>query len=244
MASRIQFPRNLDIIAVFCLAVLPDLLRSIVVFTKSVETSSYPFAYLHGSLIVRSLQVSIPILLIMHLRGVAWSEHGFTAVRPFRDVATATGLVAVSYVAYVCVYIVLVRLGTDFHTSTDVITSMIRDMSPTSTIAIPVMMASSLANGFAEELALRSYLVPRLLQVSGSKAVTVLVTSSLFSAYHLYQGPLGAASAFVVGLVFGTYFVARRRFWPIPCSRPRGDRRSRPSALSLSRRRGSATVDC
>ena len=215
LKSRYRCPANLDLVAVFCVAVLPDLVRSLFVLTESVQVAGYSFSYLHCALVVRSLQVSLPILLIMHLKNVDWREHGFTPVRLLRDPVTAIGLVAVSYVAYVFAYIVLACFGADFQVGSEAMQGMIREMSPSSIVAIPVMLASSLANGFSEELALRSYFIPRLLQLSGSRTVAVLATSSLFSFYHLYQGPLGAVSVFLVGLVFGTYFVTARRFWPI-----------------------------
>lgn len=215
MTSRIRFPANLDIVAVICLAVVPDVFRSIIVYSGLVQSSGYSFSYMHGSTIVRSLQVAVPILLIMHLRNVDWSEHGFTSIRPLRDLATAIGLIVASYAGYVFVYNLLVRIGVDFQNHADVMTSMLQDMSPKATIAIPVMLASSLANGFAEELAMRSYLIPRLVQLLGSKSHAVLITSALFGAYHLYQGPLGAAGIFVIGLVFGTYMATKQRFWPL-----------------------------
>lgn len=214
MQIHSRFPSQLDIAAVFCLAVLPDLLQSMFVVTGADQTSGYTFAYLHGLLIVRSLQVSVPIILIMHLRNVRWSEYGFTRFDG-QDFATALGLVVVSYIAFAVVYNVLVRSGADPNAGREVISEMLHVMSPTVAVAIPVIFVSSAANGFAEELALRSYLIPRLVEISGSKVVAVLATSALFAAYHLYQGPLGAAAAFGTGIVFGVYFVEKRRFWPV-----------------------------
>ena len=109
----------------------------------------------------------------------------------------------------------LARLGPNFQVMSEAGQAMIRDMSPPSTIALPVIVASGLANGFAEELAMRAYFIPRLVQLSGSRTVAVLLTSVVFALYHLYQGPVGAVHAFSIGLVFGIYFVTARRFWPV-----------------------------
>lgn len=214
MQSHSRFPSQLDIAAVFCLAVLPDLLQSMFVVTGVVRASGYTFAYMHNSLIVRSLQASVPIILIMHLRNVRWSDHGFTRCH-VRDVAVALGLVVISYGAYAVVYNILVQFGCDHNAGTEVISEMLHFMSPTAAVAIPVIFVSSAANGFAEELALRSYLIPRIVEVSGSRVAAVLVTSVLVATHHLYQGPLGAAAAFSTGIVFGAYFVEKRRFWPV-----------------------------
>ena len=71
------------------------------------------------------------------------------------------------------------------------------------------------ANGLAEELAIRSYLLTRLSEIIGSKAAAVILTSVLFAAYHSYQGRYGVLAAVMAGLVFGTYFAKTNRFWPI-----------------------------
>ena len=215
MELRYRYLRYFDVAAVLCLAVLPDLVRSICIYTNTVQRVSYSFSYMHGALLARSIQVSVPILLIMFLRRVNWSEHGFRSVRLLRDPLVAFGLIVISYVAYAMVYNLILQFGINDQAGVERTEAMIRGMSPTSWVAVLVMLASSIANGFAEELALRSYLLPRLLQLSGSRVFAVLLTSSLFGAYHIYQGVMGAIAIFVVGIVFGTYFVAKRRFWPI-----------------------------
>lgn len=84
-----------------------------------------------------------------------------------------------------------------------------------SAMGIPLILAGAAANGFAEELAMRSYLIPRIAQVSGSGVIAVLLTSLLFASYHLYHGPLDAISTLAIELVLGGYFLKFRRFWPI-----------------------------
>lgn len=215
MELHLRFLRYVDVVAVFFLAIFPDLVNSTYAFTSTGQRENYSFSYIHAYLIARSLQVSAPILLIMFLRKINWSDYGFKRVRPVRDTATAIGLVVLCYMTYILVYNVIVQLAIEYHAGAERAEAMIRGMSPESTIAFLIMLLSSIANGFAEELALRSYLIPRLFQLLGSKLLAVLITSSLFGAYHLYQGILGATSAFVIGIVFGTYFVAKRRFWPV-----------------------------
>jgi len=97
MNDHSRWPANFDVVAIFCVAVLPDMVRSYFSLTETAQSSTYSFEYLHCAWIVRALQVSLPILLIMHLKNVNWQEHGFKRVRPFRDLAVATGLIGFSY---------------------------------------------------------------------------------------------------------------------------------------------------
>jgi membrane protease YdiL (CAAX protease family) len=78
-----------------------------------------------------------------------------------------------------------------------------------------LFIVAQLANGFAEELVMRGYLIPRFEDLFGSTGKALVLSSVLFASYHLYQGLYGAGSALVMGLVFGVAFIAMRRLWPI-----------------------------
>ena len=215
MELRYRLLRWFDVAAVICLAVLPDLWRSIFAVTRGVTGAGYTFGYMHGGLLTRSVQVAVPILLIMLLRKVSWQRYGFRAIRPGCDVIAAAGLVLASYASFILAYGIVIQFGPIEESGGARVQTMIGNMSPTTWVAMLVMIGSGLANGFAEELALRSYLISRLVELMGSKLLAVVFTSVLFGAYHIYQGMLGAVGAFAIGIVLGTYFVRKRRFWPV-----------------------------
>jgi membrane protease YdiL (CAAX protease family) len=78
-----------------------------------------------------------------------------------------------------------------------------------------VLLLGSAANGFAEELVMRGYLFPRLERLLGSSFRSLIVTTLLFAAYHVYQGTAGVLSALSFGLVYGLAFWKLRRLWPL-----------------------------
>ena len=207
-----DFP-YLDVAAIFSLAVMPDLVNSFMASTSTGGTTSTlnPLLYL---LIVRSVQVSLPILLIMKLRNVDWQRYGFRGFRPIGDILVAVGLAAIGYIAYYVCACSLLLAGFDFSTDTDALPRMTQD-AHFSVGALCLVFVSSCANGFAEELAIRSYLITRLNELSGSKIVAAIVTTTLFAAYHSYQGRYGIVSAMAIGSVFAIYFITAKRFWPI-----------------------------
>ena len=60
-------------------------------------------------------------------------------------------------------------------------------------IAISLLiLLAIIADAFAEELAMRAYLIPRLETLLRSKAFAVLISTLLFASYHLYQGVFAA----------------------------------------------------
>jgi membrane protease YdiL (CAAX protease family) len=75
----------------------------------------------------------------------------------------------------------------------------------------PVMF---LAAGLPEEF-MRCYVLANgfRLKSSGFVYLAVLLTSAAFAAGHYYQGTVAMVSLFVVGLVFGIFYVIRQSFW-------------------------------
>jgi membrane protease YdiL (CAAX protease family) len=80
---------------------------------------------------------------------------------------------------------------------------------------IPVLIAISFANGWAEEVIVVAFLLTRLRQLSVGP-VTALVWSSLLrGAYHLYQGWSAGLGNFAMGVVFGYVWQRTGRLWPL-----------------------------
>ena len=78
-----------------------------------------------------------------------------------------------------------------------------------------LLIAMSCVNGFAEEVVMRGYLIPRFERLLRSTVAAVVVTSVMFAGYHVYQGRGATVILLVYGLVFGTAFVVLRRLWPL-----------------------------
>lgn len=80
---------------------------------------------------------------------------------------------------------------------------------------IPVLLAVSFANGWAEEVVVVGFLLTRLRQLRVSPAVALLASGLLRGAYHLYQGFGAGLGNMAMGLVFGYAWMRTGRLWPL-----------------------------
>ena len=204
-------PPIVEIAVVLLLAVVPDIYSS---FLSWLQPFTVSFTATHIWLIVRALQVSAPVLLLIHLTGGNWQEHGLRhRPRPV-DVAIAVALVASGYLAAEGVLYALIDSGVDV--ASDEFNPILDEQLPKSKLILFLTIAlSGIANGFAEELVMRSWLIPKLEEVMESPVAAVGVTSWFFGVCHLYQGIASASMILAIGIVFGAYFVCFRRFWPL-----------------------------
>jgi membrane protease YdiL (CAAX protease family) len=89
------------------------------------------------------------------------------------------------------------------------------------TEALPGFLANVIITaGIGEEILWRGFLFERMGKLWGTtrraKFATVFITATLFGlAHYVNQHWMGVEQAFIVGLVFGTYFVITRRLWPL-----------------------------
>ena len=204
--------RYLDVLAVLALAVIPALIYALISFLTSAK-SSESFNLNLFTLIVRSFQVSLPIIAIMHLRKINWGDHGFVQFRPAYDLIMG-GILMVASLAMFYLLAYAWSLATYPGTATESVDPL--PVGPAYSVSVLLMIIlASLANGFAEELAMRSYLIPRLQEITKSPAIAILATSFLFGSYHIYQGFLAVIYSFLVGIILGLYFHRKRRFWPV-----------------------------
>ena len=89
------------------------------------------------------------------------------------------------------------------------------------TAALPATFANVIITaGIGEEILWRGFFFERLRKLLGTtrraRTVTVLITSTLFGlAHYVSQHWMGVEQAFIVGLIFGTYFVLTRNLIPL-----------------------------
>ena len=89
----------------------------------------------------------------------------------------------------------------------------IEQMIAGATISLPWLIGTSVVNGLFEESFLTGYLL-RTLRPLGA-FVSVGVPIVIRALCHLYQGPLGTASAIAFGLVFAVYYWRKKLLWPV-----------------------------
>lgn len=92
-------------------------------------------------------------------------------------------------------------------------TQPIERMMQTARPSMAMVLALSVVNGLYEEVFLLGYLQKGLRHHGASFALGVSVLVRVL--YHLYQGPNGALSLAVVGIVFGVFYLRTGWLWPV-----------------------------
>lgn len=80
---------------------------------------------------------------------------------------------------------------------------------------IPVLALKSFGNGFAEEVVVVGYFMTRLRQLGLGSGATLWSSALLRGGYHLYQGVGAGLGNLVMGLVYGRWYQATNRLWPL-----------------------------
>jgi len=75
---------------------------------------------------------------------------------------------------------------------------------------VPLAVVFGLVAGYREEFFFRAYLLRRMDQLGLPVALSVIIATLLFSAGHLYQGPLGAATSAALGVLFAGVYLRTR----------------------------------
>lgn len=139
--------------------------------------------------------------------GIALRRVGLDRTRPGRDALGAAGLAALIGIPGLGLYLLARLLGL----APDVAPSTLGDVW----WRVPVLIASALANSWAEEIVMIGYLLTRLRQLGWSENRALFATAVLRGAYHLYQGIGAFFGNIVMGLVFGRVWQRNNRLWPL-----------------------------
>ncbi|HEV3025428.1 MAG TPA: CPBP family intramembrane glutamic endopeptidase [Pirellulales bacterium] len=198
---------------VLALAVVPD-------FCNACRSLVWPLATALAfsddmlALCMRSFQVSAPVLYIIWRSGEPWSTFGFSRPRWVVDPLAGLALWMVGIVATTQIWSLLQALLSEGTYGVVAATFEYAHNKPLSG-EYALLVVCCLMNGFAEELVMRGYLIPRFERLLRSTWGSLLLTTALFAAYHCYQGPAGVVEATTFGLVYGAAFCLFRRVWPL-----------------------------
>jgi membrane protease YdiL (CAAX protease family) len=203
----------LEVLAVLFIAVLPDLWSTVGFLVLKPTARSLNTREVH--LVFRSVQVSWLVLYLMARSGTPWSRFGIVAPRWTWDSLAAFGNLITARLCYLAYAAVVMETVSAEALKQD--TQRLAELfkAPSGPEQTALVIVACIANGFAEELVMRGYLIPRFEDLLGSSAKAIFLSALLFASYHLYQGYYGAGSALVVGLVFGVIFCSSRRIWPL-----------------------------
>jgi membrane protease YdiL (CAAX protease family) len=190
-----------EVLAVLAVGVVPDQVASAIFWT---HPRQLPYTLNALGLVVISCCVSYVVLYLIRRSGEPWAAFGI--VRPGScDVAFAALLLVMDY--YVCMRLGPAPPPTAF--------------PPEHSFPLPkgvgqhiLMVVKHAANGFAEELVMRAYLITRLERLLNSRVAAVVITSALWASYHLHYSPQAVISIALLGVWFGGMYLILRRVWP------------------------------
>lgn len=153
----------------------------------------------------------VPVALALYLL----SAHGRSAVRrigldvtrPGRDLAVGLGLAAVIGIPGLGLYVAGRALGVTVEIQAAGLGAY--------WWTVPVLVLAALQNSLLEEVVAVGYLIERLEELRWGVPAILAASALLRGAYHLYQGPGMAVGNVVMGIVFGWYYLRRRRVMPL-----------------------------
>jgi membrane protease YdiL (CAAX protease family) len=208
----------IEVGVVLGLAFVPDLANAVVSWFEPPRRPELLVQTV--SIMGRSLRVAPAVLFVMWRSGDGWAEFGLTRPRPVRD-ALLGGLTLL--LAWAGAYAIVLGGGADLFGFRVVPERGRLFAGPEGVGGWLLILATAAANGFAEELAMRGFLIPRLERLWGTSLGAVAVSAGLTASYHVYGGAWHVFWAGMFGLTAGAVFVATRRLWPVAFAHLLGD---------------------
>jgi len=193
---------------------LPSFFSSVVVFFDNDENnilfSSFNFDLgINSALswLIHSIQVSLPIILLIMVSNESFKEYGFNkiSIKEFiLSLFRLTGL-TIGFSLIVGIIIGCIYLLTPINLDNNIIEKVLaQEKNSPSIILINVIPMALVV--FSEELCFRSYFYINLNKLLKNKWVCIIIINLLFSICHLYQGLIAVMGTFAIGLAFSVEF--------------------------------------
>jgi len=151
--------------------------------------------------------VALVVFLLWQPNKPRLGQLGLDTTRPGRDAGMGFALVAVIGVPGLGLYL----LGRQLDLTVTVVPTALNEYWWT----VPMLVLLALRAGVLEEVIAVGYLTKRLSDLAVPVWGILLIQASLRATYHLYQGWGAFVGNFVMGLIFGWYFVRTKRLAPL-----------------------------
>lgn len=152
-----------------------------------------------------------PVVLVLYLlsRNHRWPHRwiGFDLRRPVKDLLHGVLLAAVIGIPGLGIYLAGRELGINM----TVAPANLKEVW----WAVPMLIAAAIQNALLEEVVGPGYLITRMKEAGWASWLAVGATSLLRGLYHLYQGFGQFIGNFLMGVVFGAWFLRTRRVMPL-----------------------------
>ena len=164
---------------------------------------------------IQAFQFSIPILIIIYLSREAFYDYGFNKIsikESLKSFLRLLGLTLLSSLIFGIISLVIIMFYKGFNYET--MYNLIQKEENTSTIIL-VNILPIMLRAFTEELCFRSFLYNNLRKIINGKWICIIVVNLLFAIGHIYQGIMGVAGAFIIGIVFSIEFQKHNNIYTI-----------------------------
>jgi membrane protease YdiL (CAAX protease family) len=202
---------GLEVAVVLCFGVLPPLASALLAYPQ--PSSALPDPLRQWTLlIVRSIQVLAPALYIISRSDDGWKAFGWRRWSFHDDLVVGLALgFAGRYISVEVANFAARWMGG----YSPQVQSQFREAFHVTGWGFSLMLLALVANSFAEEVVMRSFLIRRFGQLFGKPLPAVLLSALLFGSYHVYQGGAPACGVMSIGLLFGAVFAYQGRLAPL-----------------------------
>jgi membrane protease YdiL (CAAX protease family) len=213
----------LKCLLVVLVVVIPSTFRAITALLtedpKNISFNYYNFdlgVYSALSWLIMSLQFAFPVLLVILISNESFKDYGFNKIS-LKDAAKALlrlfliilGPPLVIVIISVCIQLLFFN-GIVYDIFNEILFNEKITIKMFLINILPIILAS-----FAEEICFRSFLYTNLNKLFKAKWVCILITSLLFSGYHIYQGIAGVIYAFFFGIICGIEYKNHKNIYTI-----------------------------
>ena len=152
---------------------------------------------------------AVPALLALYFLWLSRDQAaiGFDRTRPGRDLAWGTLVAAGIGIPGLGLYLAARELGFNTTVAPANLTSV--------WWTVPVLILLAAMNGFLEEIVMIAFFFAKTRALNWSPLVIVVVSALIRGTYHVYQGFGALAGNFVMGLVFGWFYLKTKRVLPL-----------------------------
>jgi membrane protease YdiL (CAAX protease family) len=211
---------------VLFLMVIPNLFNSFVsILNEKPNNIFLPFyvfdlgIYSTLSWLIKSLQVSFPVLLLIYINNESFSEYGFnkiTVKNLCKSLIRLLGLTLLFLIALIIIIVIIMAIfyGNNYTEMIEKSEQLIKKANNSPSMIL-LNIVSIILMAFTEELCFRSYLYINLNKIIKNKWMCIILINILFASYHIYQGIMAVMTAFVMGLVFSIEFKRHNNIYSI-----------------------------